>query len=473
MKTDLPFDLEALMESLGDHSVFAPSGSAMWLFCSGSLIPNLLAEDNAGEDAAYGTVGHKVGETWLSRLKANPFEAYRDLLTLDEWIDSLTPREMIGLTTEIKERHETFKILIDAEMLGYVRQYVKWCVVLPGEHYIETKVYFSQITPIPKQGGTADHAACEPGVLTITDLKMGKGIQVFAKWNTQGILYALGFFYAYDAEYDFQKIVIRIGQPRFGDGHWDVWEMSRDELLEWAEWAKVRAHEAWVVGAPRTPGNKQCQWCKISSTCAAWVAWTHDNTSDIDWSVEGSELSVQPDGTIEGVTYTVKDMLVASESLVSGKLVPNLRDPGAMTTEAMERMLTYRKAMEKWFKSISEELLTRANDGEDLKLWKLVPGRKGDRDWNDNEEDMVEHLDFIGIPEDQMHIKKLISPAKAEEVLRATHPGLKKKDAASLVFDLTVRQDGKPTLALVSDQRKALPDLADDTFEPVSDDDGL
>lgn len=468
------FDLEAVQEALGDHSIFAPSASSMWLFCSGSLIPHLLTEDSAGEDAAIGTVGHSVAEAWLTRLKQNPFDAYRDFHTIDTWIDSLRPREMMGRVVPIKQRYETFHVPVTDEMFSYIREYVKWCVTLPGTHYIETKVFFSQITPIPNQGGTADHAACEPGVLTITDLKYGTGVQVFARENTQALLYALGFFLKYDPEYHFERIVIRIGQPRWGqDGHWDVWETTRERLLEFMGWAKVRAHAAWDPQAPRTPGTKQCQWCHVANDCAARAAWMIDQTEDVDWDRGGSEVTVRADGMIEGVSYTVKDMQAASQRLVDGTADLSVRNPGTMPTLALERLLVHRKSIERWFALMAEELLARANDGQELELWKLVPGRQGNREWNNNEEDIAHELEFLGVPEDEMYVKKLISPAQAEEVLHKKIAGLKKKQAASLVTDLTTRQDGKPTLALITDQRDALPDLADDTFEPVSDDDDL
>src|SRR5690606_37895851 len=179
--SDLGLDLEALKAASGGHSICAPSGSCLWLNTPGCLSPNLLAEDSAGHEAASGTVGHECGEQWL---RAIPDICWGMGDLAQRQIDEAEPRHRIGEIVVIKEKKDTYEVEIDQEMLDYVRKYVEWVIALPGEHYVETRVDFSDLTPIPDQGGTADHAACEPGVLTITDLKMGY-IRVLAKLNTQ------------------------------------------------------------------------------------------------------------------------------------------------------------------------------------------------------------------------------------------------------------------------------------------------
>jgi hypothetical protein len=431
-------DLDAIQAASGGHSIFAPSGSAMWAFCAGSLIPNLYAEDTAGEDAAYGTVGHEVGEIWLKRL----FERYNAITSFA--IDESEPRELVGTIRTVKERARDYDIEIDDDMLTYVRQYVEWCVALDGDHYVEERVDFSHLTPIPKQKGTADHAVCSWQRLVVDDLKMGRSPdnKVFAKENTQALLYAIGFFRLWDWLYDFQTIVIRIAQPRLE--HFDEWTISREELLAWEPWFKERAFAAWQPNAPRSPAPKTCRWCKVKADCAALAAWTHQ-------ALEGTfdDLDV-----IEGEFRVISDseMTSVSTEIIDGWR-PDPKNPATLPTEALERLLPYRKLIEKWFSEIEAELEARAADGEELKFHKLVTGRAAKRAWIDEFDAEVFLLDK-GMNAKQLHVKEFISPAKAEELLRKT--GLTKKAAAQLLDSVVTRPPSRQTLVPIKDEREAI-----------------
>jgi hypothetical protein len=443
------FDLAALQAH--GHSIFGPSSSAMWLHCSGSLLPNLMCDDDAGEDAAYGTVGHECGEEWLKRIRAvSPLTVKFTELQIDE----ARPDDWIGQVRTVKGRHNSFEIEITEEMLAYVREYVEWCCDLPGEHYIETKVYFSDYTPIPNQGGTSDHAACQSQKLTISDLKMGKGVRVFAKWNTQGLLYALGFFLQYDWLYDFQQIEIRIAQPRLG--HFDTWELTRDELLNFADWAKERAFAAWVPNAPRTPGEKQCTWCKVKTTCAARLAWlqdsAHRDTETDDVFQDETGVEIDEHGVITGVSYSVAEMKEATDRFLAGPDEFNGTDPGRLSTDALAKLLPFEKEVKKWFDGIRQELMNRANAGEEIPGHKVVAGKEGDRKWADAET-VAEELGFLGLDAEETTISSVITPPKAEELLHKKYR-LSKRVAASLIADLVTRSPGKDTLVRDTDVRK-------------------
>ncbi|MET0407064.1 MAG: DUF2800 domain-containing protein, partial [Hyphomicrobium sp.] len=122
--------LQALAVGRGDHSSFAPSSAEMWMTCSGSLIANLLEPDDGGIDAATGTVAHSMGELWL-RNHDRPDHMVGEI----EWV--------------MRRSGGFFEIEITDQMLDYVEMYYDWCMELKGVHYVEQKVDFSDLTPIP------------------------------------------------------------------------------------------------------------------------------------------------------------------------------------------------------------------------------------------------------------------------------------------------------------------------------------
>lgn len=408
----------------GGHSVFSPSGSPMWLGCSGSLIPNLFAQDDSGEDAAYGTVGHMVGELWLKT--------------------GVRPSHLVGTKHFVQAGEWGYLIEIDEAMLAYVKIYVDWCKNLPGSHFTETRVDFSQLTPIPNQGGTADHAACTWQRMVITDLKMGKGVRVYAKENSQALLYALGFFYAWDWLYDFQEIVVRIAQPRLDI--YDEWTVDRAYLLKFAEYVRERAAAAWVQNAPRTPSAKACQWCRVQATCAAKAKVV------IDLS-EG----VFPD--LDDMTVTADQMSDFRDSLVDQE-APNVASIAALTTYEMEKLLEWRGTVERFFKKVAEELEQRARNGVPLKLHKTVEGRSF-RVFR-NKQDTVKRLVALGLKREKLLVEELASPAKVEELLKAE--GYKGREIDELLEPLVFKPPGKATLAPMKDSRPALGDKTEGVF---------
>lgn len=410
----------------GGHSVFSPSGSKMWLGCAGSLIPNLFAPDESGEDAAYGTVGHMVGETWLKEGKR--------------------PKHLLGKTFWVDGEGFGFFITVDEVMMDYVKRYVDWCKNLPGDHFTETRVDFSQLTPIPNQGGTADHCACTYQRMVITDLKLGKGVRVYAKDNSQALLYALGFFFAWDWLYDFREIVIRIAQPRLDV--FEEWIVDREYLLKFAEYVRERAAAAWLENAPRTPSAEACQWCRVQRTCAAKAKVVID-------LAEGAFDDLGKPVTESEMRY-FKDVLRDTDA-------PNVLEAATLTTSELEKLYDWRSTVEKFFKGVAEELERRAKLGAKLKLQKLVEGRSF-RVFKSKDK-AVEALVGLGLDRDDLLKEEMASPAEVEKLLIAA--GHKRKDVPDLLKDLVFRPPGKATLASIRDGRPALADQYDDAFSDV------
>ncbi|MNK76370.1 hypothetical protein D3C87_959370 [compost metagenome] len=445
-------DLASIRDGTG-HTIFSPSSSAMWLTCSGSLIPNLLAPDDAGEDAAYGTVAHE--------------------LTEDQLKTGRVPVDRLGEEVAVRK----FKIPIDEDMLRHVQTAVDYCEWMPGDQFTERRVFFSQYTPLKNQSGTSDFANCEPGKLTITDHKFGKGVKVFAAMdyddprcviindiddtfelngNSQGLLYALGFFLEYDWMYDFQEIVIRISQPRLD--HFDEWRTTRKHLMEFAEFVRRRSHDAWKLNAPRRASTKGCEWCKVKADCPTWAVMYE--------GIVSGAMDVPGEADME----TVEELKSRLDDPIDGYKVP-FADAMKLTTQQLETILTFRRASENWFKKIEETLKQRAREGTKLGQWKLVatnthrvfrPGA-------------VKKLLALPVPTGRKPIKReelvqeaVVSPAEAERIL-ATH-GFKPAQIETLFADLTARPPGQPTLARSNDKRPPLADLTEDVFTDASED---
>ncbi len=415
----------------GGHSAFGPSSSHMWLKCSGSLIPNLLAKDDGNAEAAYGTVAHEVSEVWLRTGKR--------------------PKHLLGTTMFVEHGEWGSLIAIDEEMMHYVQMSVNQCILRPGHHIVEERVNFSRLTPIPNQGGTLDFAALSGDHALVIDHKYGKGVRVDAKNNSQAMLYALGLLYQWDWEYDFKKFTLRIHQPRLD--HFDEWECTRDELMEFAGFVKARAAAAWKLNAPRTPDPKACQFCKVRTTCAANIQM---------------QMKLMADQTAVAFEETSHDDLVAFKASLTDdfdRFSPKAVDPVTLGTEELVALKPYRKMVEGWWKSMDHELLRRAIDNERIPGYKLVEGRSH-RQYVDVKK-AGQTLTSAGLKTKDVFVESIISPSEAEKAL--IKAGYKRKDLPSLLEGLIFKPKGKPTLAPLSDKRPELTDVSDVSWDDETD----
>jgi hypothetical protein len=398
--------------------VFGASAAPMFMNCLGSLIPNLLAEDESSYEAAEGTVAHHVAETWLKEQKQ--------------------PLGLIGETILVPRRNgEPHAVEVTEEMLSYVEEYVAWVSTTPGEHYVELKVDYSSLTPIPDQGGTADHVFAEWQRLTVTDLKYGKGIKVFAEKNEQALAYAAGVFLRLDWLYDFQTIVIRICQPRLE--HFDEWICTREELLEFMERFRTQAAAAWVPGAPRTPGPKQCQWCKIRTECPAKFAIT----------MEAAQGAFADDDD-EPASYPAPALAAAmAEAEMISTISPV--DIPSLSVEALERISLLRSTIERWLREIDEHLQYLAECGVELKHHDIKRGRAGHRAWI-NKKAAARYLLQQGIERFDLFSETMASPSQAETLLKIA-TGAKGKGLKALLEPYVIQPPGRLTLAPKADKR--------------------
>ncbi len=369
------------------HAKLSASGSGQWLNCPGSI--------KAEEDL-------RIGKTIIAT--SSPFAqegtCAHDLaavcLTNDE-----VPHEYIGKTlTDAPE------IVVDKEMANYVEEYINYVKSFQGNLMVEIRVDFSPW--VPAGFGTSDAIVIDEvtGICHVIDLKYGKGVEVFADNNTQGMLYALGVYNDYDFEYEFDTITIHIYQPRIGNI--SEWSITVKDLLIWAdEVVKPAAALCMTDDAPRFAGTKQCQWCDAKPTCQTLRKHVEETIS--------SEFD-------------------------------NLELPTVDESLDFQNILASKKLIEGWLKAIEGFVFEELEAGKKVPGFKLVKG-KSSRKWSDDVA-VEKYFRKKRLKVGEMFNQKLITPPQAEKFLG--------KAKYADMGELVIKSDGKPALANESDKRPAL-----------------
>ena len=116
----------------------------------------------------------------------------------------------------------------------------------------------------------------------------------------------------------------------------------------------------------------------------------------------------------------------------------------------VSRAMARVELVEQWCKAIRAEVERRLFAGQPVSGFKLVEGRRGNRAWS-NEAAVEKLFKSFRFKKEEMYDLKLISPTKAEKLLKTKNPGRWEK-----VDALTSRGDGKPSVAPATDRRPAL-----------------
>ena len=360
------------------HAKLSASGSAKWSLCPGSVFAEKDLPNTTSVFAEEGTAAHELAEL---------------LLRGDD--ELMLVGDVIGVTLPESG------VVVTQDMYDYVQMYVSYVNSLSGELFVEQRVDFSHIAP--DGFGTSDAIVINDNTMTIVDLKYGKGVRVDAENNTQGILYALGAVNDYGMLFHIKTINIVIVQPRLD--HISEWTIGIDELNRWGERLKQAAELALSENAPRSPGEKQCQWCRAKATCPALAKLT------------------------ESTLMTSFDNLDTSK-------------PEQLTDEQLKVALDNKKLIVSWFDAVETLVTDRLSSGQAFGGYKLVAGR-ANRAWRD-EMTVAKVLGAV-LGDDTIYTRKLISPAQAEKELG--------KSRAELLDDLITKPEGAPTLVPESDKR--------------------
>lgn len=406
------------------HSKYSASAAKRWMNCPGSMVLSAGLVDSGSKYAAEGTLAHSAAEEILRT----------------------------GVLSETKG--------VDGDMIANVAVYVSNInqYATEAEVMVEQRLNYSEALGVPtdEAWGTADAVILKGNEIQVHDLKYGMGELVSAEDNEQMQLYALGALAAFDGlAGDFGHVRMVIHQVRV-DKRPQEWDIPVVQLKAFGEVAKRAAHNvkaaefgfAAIAAGTKTqeeweaeylkPGEGQCRWCKAKATCPA-----------LRDMVAATIMNVEP----------------ATPEDFDNLDVPNVKEHlSVVDNDWLAASMRKAKLIEDWLKGVRAEVERRLLAGTPIPGYKLVQGRQGDRAWR-NADEAEQLLKSFRLKEAEMYKFSLISPTKAEEVLKESPKRWKKAQ------ELIVRSEGAKSVAPESDKREALVVTpAIDAFDDVSND---
>mgnify|MGYP001559815896 FL=1 len=399
------------------HALLSPSSAHRWMACPGSLamVRACGVPDTSSWCADEGTAAHQLAARCLD--------------------GGLDATECIGDVIVVGEREFT----VDAEFAGHVQTYVASMrgYALGYEMVVEQRVNLSAFVGVLGSTGTADAVVLdiEGGEIQVHDLKFGRGVKVDAEDNTQLMLYALGALHDFGLLGDFRSVLLVIHQPRLG--YVSEWAISVADLLAWAETIAKPAAQRALAGLDvlrpemLVPGESQCRWCPAKAACPAL-------RSTVEEAI--------------GAEFTAIEWFDAAAAV-----------PSAAGPTGLALSMAVVGLVEQWCEAVRKETHRRLLAGVPVGGFKLVAGRKGNREWS-NATDAEAALKAMRIKHDQMYDYSVISPTTAEKLVKAEVIGPRQWPKLEA---LIVRADGKPSVAPADDKRPAI------VVTPVADDFGV
>ena len=369
--------------------IFGASKAKQWGQCPGSVKQSEGIPDISSPDAMRGSAVHAVAESVL-RQEVDHADALVDSEV------SINGSEAVLIANEMADLAQTYvNDLDDLTPTGALRVIEQW-------------VSYSSIIDQPDAGGTADALVITEDEIHVHDLKAGH-VEVDAEENWQLMLYALGAHVSYGLLHDFKTIRLYIHQPRHN--RVSEWSCSLEHLLQFGEQMKERAARVFTHPHEYNPGEEQCRYCKGKATCPALTKAVLD------------EFDVLPDPVSKETDNTM-----------------------------LARGMSHIELIEGWCKAVRAETERRLLAGQQIKGFKLVEGRRGHRKWTDAKEAEA-ILKQMRVKNDDMYEQKLISPTKAEKLMKAGRLGPRQWSSIS---EHITQSEGKPSVAKADDAREAI-----------------
>lgn len=300
-----------------DHAILSPSSAKRWINCTPSA---LLAEEAGSKSSVYaeeGTLAHEIAEYALTKYLEGEY---------DPIVDDAVP---------LKNEHIE-NTLFGIDMADYIRSYCEYVI---GEVYEMQKQDGGCQTFLERRVDTTDFAPDSFGSVDVTlvsdktihiiDLKYGAGVKVYADMNEQMLMYALGTLKSLETDH-IEKIRMTIAQVRLD--HYDTFEMSKKDLLAWAEKVLKPAAKKAIQGIGKQVIGSWCGFCPVKAQCRA-----------------------QRDAILADFDEKPEPLLLSDEEIV----------------DLIGKIDTYKS----WIESVNKYVYDRAIQGHKWNGYKLVAGR--------------------------------------------------------------------------------------------------
>jgi Protein of unknown function (DUF2800) len=398
------------------HAIASPSSAEKWLTCPNSLAAELGQPDNASPAADLGTDKHELLTLCLESGKSASNYIGHFMQKGNE-VDAAFAADVQNVVENVRAR---------------IRNYEKLGARV--EMDLEQDVPIGHITGEEGATGRAD-------VVLRVYWKRSTNVEVIdAKFGYSEVspetpqlkMYGAGVIEKFSLTDEFRNIGFVIEQPARQKESIEGEPIPAIVLTEWAETvASPAAHKALTIRKLAEEGQralktedftvteKGCQWCKAAAVCPARLEHVE--------AVIGADFGDIADMTKDGMA-----------------LVVDLLDPAELG-EKFEHL----EVIEDWIKAVRARIDQELLSGKKIPGLKVVAGKRGNRQWNDDAEAEAMMKKFR-LKLEQMYSFKLLGPKPILEALKDQPRRLKQIEA------LVVQKDGKPHVALESDKRPAL-----------------
>jgi hypothetical protein len=335
-------------------------------------------DEEESQYAAEGTAGHALAEHLIKkhlkiRTKRPVSDYYSDdlLEAVDEYVSFV-----IG---EIEDaRRECTTPVICVEQRVDASDYVDECF------------------------GTADAVIVTDKVVHVIDLKLGKGVPVYAEENPQLMIYGLGVLSMAELLYDVETVRLTVFQPRLNSS--STWDVTPSALKKWGEEVLRPRGAMALMGAGEFSAGAWCRFCRARNQCRAR----------------------------------------AEEFLKLAQM--EFRAPALLSDEEISEVLRKSDELAKW----ASDVYSFAQDQAIIhgKVWpgfKLVEGRSVRKYTSDEEE--AEDAKAAGYNDNNKH--SLIGIGQMEKLMG-------KEQFARILGHLVYKPQGKITLAPDTDKRESI-----------------